>query len=323
MRGMLAHKSPLMQFILLISIALVSVFFIGGMIGSFAMVAFTGIKPTDLLDPAKLDFTRPEVITYMRGMQVFQFISLFLVPSLICARLFSTDSKKYLGLKNPSNSTYYIVGAAVLVLALPLTGLLGELNKQLQLPSGIEAWAKEQEENAARTIEALVSQHTVKDLILNLVTVALLAAVGEELLFRGVAQRLLIKMFRNHWAGIIIAAILFSALHMQFYGFLPRFFLGVILGLTFWYSGSLWVAMLAHFVYDAVLIIMVYAYPEKINEDNIVSKGNIALGAAASFLLVALLVIWMRKRSRTRYEEVYAMDNVKNHPFDFEENTPV
>jgi hypothetical protein len=131
------------------------------------------------------------------------------------------------------------------------------------------------------------------------------------------AQRLLIKMFRSPWPGIIIAAFLFSALHMQFYGFFPRFALGILLGAAYWYSGSLWTAIVAHFIYDALLVVLVYFNPAMLNEDNLVSANNIALTGTVSFVAVALLIEWMRRKSITTYGEVYADDAVpvKDHPF--------
>ena len=214
---------------------------------------------------------------------------------------------------------YFVVAAGILLLSLPLVSFLGELNRNVQFPAGIANWMKAQEDEAAKTIKALLSKHTIKDLILNIVCIAGLAAVGEELLFRGVAQRLLIKWFKSPWAGIIIAAFLFSAMHVQFYGFLPRFVLGILLGVIYWYSGSLWTAMLAHFIYDAALIVLVYFNPESLNDENTLNLSNIALGAAISFALVVFLVIWMKKKSTVTYTNVYAGDKqVKDHPFDFE-----
>jgi len=324
MKGMLKGKPAGTQFVILISLAMVSLFF-GMLIATTTMSALTGVKTSELLEPSKLDFTRSSVIDYMRGMQFFQFIFLFLIPSLVCARLFSTDTKKYLGLKAPGNLLYFGAGIVIMIVAIPLCGFLGELNRGIQFPPGIESWAKGHEEDAARQMEGLLSKHTITDLVLNLVCVAGFAAVGEELLFRGLAQRLLIRMFKSPWAGIIIASILFSAFHFQFYGFLPRLALGILLGAVYWYSGSLWTSILAHFVYDAFLIILIYIHPEKIHDEEALNFSNIALTATISFLLVAVLVMWMKKRSAATYETVYAGDGspVKNHPFDFEQNTPV
>ncbi len=318
MKGLLKAKSAGNQFLVLISVALVS-FFLLGMVGTVILSFATGINITELGDSSKWDFSKPGMITFIRGMQIIQFVSLFLVPTFICARLFSTDSKKYLGLKQPSNRVYFLIAIALMIVALPLVNWLGELNRNFPFPESWQEWMKNGEEEAAKTINALLSKRTIKDLILNIICIAGLAAVGEELLFRGAAQRLLIKIFKNHWAGIIVAAFIFSAMHMQFYGFLPRFVLGILLGALYWYSGSLWVAIAAHFVYDALLIVLVYFNPEMLNEENIVQANNLALAGSISFVLVVLLFEWIRRRSTTTYSEVYADDEApKNNPFDFE-----
>lgn len=316
MRGLLKTKPAGTQLLILISIALVS-FFLFGLLGTIVLSGITGINLMELSDSSKWNFSNPGIITFIRGMQVVQFIALFLVPTFLGAWLFSTDSKKYLGLKKTSNSFYFIAAVVVMILAVPLVNWLGELNKNVQFPSGIEKWMRKSEEEAAKTVQALLSKHTIKDLIINILCIAGLAAVGEELLFRGIAQRLFIKIFKSPWVGIIIAAILFSAMHLQFYGFLPRFILGIFLGVIFWYSGSLWTSILAHFIYDATLIVLVYFNPSMINEETPVKLNNIALMAALSFVIVALIIGWMKKKSRVSYQEVYADDAipVKDHPF--------
>lgn len=316
MKGLLKTKPALNQFLILVSVVLVS-FFVCGLIGTLILSSVSGISITEMSDLSKLDLSKPGVISFIRGMQGVQFISLFVVPAMICLRLFTTDSRKYLGLKQPSHPGYLIAGIGVMLIAIPFTSWLGELNRNIPFPSGMANWMKAQEEDAANTIKALLSRHTVKDLLLNLIFIAGLAAVGEELLFRGMAQRLLIKIFKNHWLGIIVSAAIFSAMHMQFYGFLPRFALGVLLGLIYWYSGSLWVAILAHFIYDAVLIVLAYFYPEMLNDENTMQFSNLALGGIISLSLVVLLVTWMKKRTTITYNTVYGDDAVpvKNHPF--------
>ncbi|HRG80937.1 MAG TPA: CPBP family intramembrane metalloprotease, partial [Chitinophagaceae bacterium] len=228
------------------------------------------------------------------------------------------------GLKAPTHTGYILAGVGVMLIAIPFTGLLGELNRNIPFPKGMASWMHEQEVDAARTIQALLSRHTPGDLLLNLLCVAGFAAVGEELLFRGVVQRILIKLFKSPFVGILVSAALFSAMHMQFYGFFPRLALGILLGLIFWYSGSLWIAMLAHFVYDAVLIILAYNNPSMLAEENSLPIKNLILAGSISFLFVMMLLIWMRKKTVTTYASVYADDAVpvKNHPFDFDKNTP-
>jgi membrane protease YdiL (CAAX protease family) len=157
----------------------------------------------------------------------------------------------------------------------------------------------------------------ITNLFLNLLLVAVFAGVGEELFFRGILQRLFIKMFRNAWAGIIVTAILFSAIHLQFYGFIPRFILGVLLGLIYWYSGSLWPAIIAHFAYDAFAVIMIHFNPALAEKENVsISLGNQAVMAIVSAALVIAIVIVMKKKSTTTYSAVYARDNIDDsNPF--------
>lgn len=311
MKGLFKHKPAGNQLLLMVCFALVGVFIIGSLMGTIVLSAITGIKTTELLDFSKLDYNRPGVITYIRGLQVFQFLGLFLVPSLLCAWLFSTNSKKYLGLRAPKGETFWIIGMLVMILAIPFVQWLGEINRSIHFPGAIEGWMKEKENGANKTVMALLSRRTVQDLVLNIICIAGLAAVGEELLFRGVAQRLFIKLFKRAWPGIIITAFLFSALHLQFYGFFPRFVLGILLGVIYWYSGSLWTAILAHFVYDALLITVAYFYPSMVNEENTVKMSSIALTAAFSFILVALAVNWMIKHSQTSYADHFEEDNEK------------
>lgn len=316
MRGLLSSKKPATQFLLLISIALAS-FFLVGLLGTVVLSRVTGMSLQEMSESSKWDYNSSTLVTVIRGMQFIQFIALFIIPSLLCAWLFSTNSRRYLGLQQPGNHFYFLAGIGILLLALPLVNLLGDWNRNVSFPAGLAQWMKEQEDEAAKTVKALLSRHTINDLLWNIVSIAGLAAVGEELLFRGVAQRLLIKMFRSPWAGIILAAFLFSAMHVQFYGFLPRFVLGILLGAIYWYSGSLWAAILAHFVYDAFLVVLVYFNPSTLNDETSLPVSNTALVAAFSAALVTALLLWMKRASRTSFDKVYAEDAQppKDHPF--------
>ncbi|MFN8289112.1 MAG: CPBP family intramembrane glutamic endopeptidase [Chitinophagaceae bacterium] len=323
MSGFLKTRPAANQFLVLICVVLVS-FFIVGLAGTLLLTMTSGLSLDQMKDMANMDFSKPGMIGFLRGMQLVQFVSLFLVPVMVCTWLFSNKPKEYLGLKYPSHNGYLVAGVTVMLIAIPFTSWLGELNRNIPFPSGMAGWMKDKEEEASRTINVLLTRHTVKELILNLFFIAGLAAVGEELLFRGMVQRLLIRMFKSPWAGIIVAAALFSAMHMQFYGFLPRFALGILLGLIYWYSGSLWAAMLAHFIYDGTLIVLAWFNPSMLAEENNMQLRNLALAGVISLGLAVLIIAWMKRKSSASMEKVYAEDGipVKNHPFDFEQNTP-
>ena len=143
MRGLMKTKSASNQFLILISVVLVC-FFLLGIVGTIILSAVTGIGLSEMADPSKLDLTKPVYINMLRGMQAVQFFSLFIAPTFICSWLFSSNHKKYLGLKAPTHPCYIMAGVGVLLIAIPFTGWLGELNRNIPFPKGMASWMHEQ-----------------------------------------------------------------------------------------------------------------------------------------------------------------------------------
>ena len=316
MRGLLKTRSAGNQLLVVFCIIIASLFIVG-LVGQYVVMSVSGMSMEQLKNMDKWDFSKSATITAMRGLQVVNFIAFYLVPCLVAGWLFSTNTKKYLALERPSNAGYWVAGVMIMIVAIPLSQWLGVLNRNISFPPDMAAWMKEAEDNVSKTMKALLSRRSPQDLIVNLVFIALLAGVGEELLFRGVIQRLLTRIFKNPWLAIIVTAAFFSAIHLQFYGFFPRLLLGILLGAMFWYSGSLWVAIAAHFVYDALLIIIAYYNPEMLeSEAQPVSAQALALMGAVSFLLVVIFIEWMRRKSTASYAAVYgAEDEAVRKPF--------
>ena len=96
--------------------------------------------------------------------------------------------------------------------------------------------------------------------LLGIIVIAVLPAVGEELLFRGCIQNQLFNITRNTHLAIWITAFFFSAIHVQFLGFVPRMLLGALFGYLYFWSGNLLVPMLAHFFNNGLQIFLLYAY---------------------------------------------------------------
>ena len=308
--------NPFLQFLMFIGMAF-GIFLIIGTLGTFILSSITGFSLTTIADPKNWDYNDPKTLLVARGLSIIQFIGLFLIPTFLFARFCDSKPGQFLGFRSAA-PLYFILGTVVLIVALPFVHWSGIINNELIPEStAIGKWMKATEEATNKQIEFLLKRKGVQNLFANLVFIALFAGIGEELFFRGVLQRLFIKMFKNPWAGIIVAAFLFSAIHLQFYGFIPRFLLGILLGVIYWYSGSLWPAIFAHFTYNAFLVIMAYFNPAIAeNETVTVSLGNQVVMAALSALLVIGIVIFMKKRSRTTYEEMYARDKIdESNPF--------
>jgi membrane protease YdiL (CAAX protease family) len=314
MKGLLAHRPPLNQLITLVAIALVS-FFSVAMIGTIALQALTGISVDSLSDLSPAQLSKPGMLTFLRGMQFVQFIGLFVLPAWICSQLFSYEPNRFLGFQAPNLSQFWFWSILIMIILLPFTQLVGELNQRIVFPGGMKEWMQSQEKSAEQTVKALLSAQSLNDLLLNLFFVAVLAGVGEELLFRGLIQRILVRKY-GRWTGIVIAAILFSAMHMQFYGFFPRFLLGVVLGILFAYSGSLWVAILAHFFYDAMLITAAYMNPDLLEAESVIPLLQLIVPALISLLLSVWVIRQMIQRSNEfpPQEPTYVTEDSEN-PF--------
>ena len=119
-------------------------------------------------------------------------------------------------------------------------------------------------------------------------------------------QRVMIHLTKNPWAGIIITAILFSALHMQFMGFLPRMFMGIVLGAFCWYSGSLWTSIIGHFVYNGIQVIAVAYFSEYADKN----PEAPMLAGIASGIAVWAIIWYYRKQSTITYSKVYRTDDL-------------
>ena len=266
--------------------------------GVFILVAAI-IQLTLQSGSAAPDLSNPQVLALQKLMQALWTICLFGLPSLIYARATFRERPLYeLGLRPAQNTSFYILAIVLLVLAFPLEGWLGVLNRKIPLPPSMI----ELEKATDKQVMAYLKVRSPLDIVINLLIMAVLPAIFEELCFRGVIQRILIQVFGNPWGGIIVAAALFSAFHMQFQGFLPRMMLGILLGAAFWYSGSLWTAIFAHMFYNGIQVIVASYYPKMVDENPSVPAW---LGLGSLVLVVGLLGL-IRRQSTASYEQVYS-----------------
>lgn len=178
-----------------------------------------------------------------------------------------------------------------------------EWNINIKFPefmAGFERWAQAKEEELKRVTEYLTNFSGFNELLIAMVVVAIIPAIGEELLFRGLIQTRLQRISGNVHVAIWVSAMVFSAFHMQFYGFLPRLLLGALFGYLFFWSGSLVVAMLAHFVNNGFSLVMLYLYKEKLVGFNIDETESVPLETVAFFFIIgAVLTFFLIKFYRT------------------------
>jgi len=216
------------------------------------------------------DYKNPHNVAFLKYLQTVQSVGLFIVPAFITGYLMHQNTYAFLGFNVKINMQRAMAAVIIMLVALPLVNYLGIINSTMQLPewlSGFEQWMKDKETGAQELTMAFLVMKNKGQLIFNIFMIGLLPAIGEELIFRGIFQRIFTDWTKNiHW-GIFIAAFLFSTMHFQFYGFLPRLLLGMLFGYLFYWSRSIWIPMLVHFVNNTTAVFAYYFYPDKINQE--------------------------------------------------------
>lgn len=252
---------------------------------------------------AKIDLTKPGVAERLKWAQVLGSISFFFLPAfLFAAFTFRTRQFYFLGFKKPEKPNMFILSGIIALVAMPAVFWFGQLNQMLPIPESL----RQMEIEAGKTMGALQQVKSSLDIFVNLLIIAVVPAICEEIYFRGALQRVLINVTRSPWAGIIISAMLFSALHFQFLGFIPRTYLGIVLGALCWYSGSLWTAVIAHFVINAVQVVAVAYMPKYVNEN-----PHMPMLYAVISLTAVVAIIWYFKRnSNVSWSRVYGVNDL-------------
>ena len=248
----------------------------------------------------------PQAVSFLKFYQALNQIGIFVLPALLFSFLTSGDSYKYLSLNKLPQLISILIGAIIMYSILPFNNYLDEINRNISLPeflSTVEEWMVNKENQARKITEIFLNANTISGLLINILVVAVVPAIGEELLFRGVLIKLLKSLFGNIHFAVIVSSIIFSAIHMQFYGFLPRLMLGLILGYLFIFTNNLWVPIFAHFVNNASSAIIYYLHQNnyiKISMDNFGTTTNSVYVIGSLLITVWLLMIVYQKEGINR-----------------------
>lgn len=235
----------------------------GSLLGMFFAVLFSGVSdPREIL--AVLE-NQGDNTTTMLITQAFASVGMFIMPPLAMG-LFDRNTFKYVDRRGRVTPILLFMTLLITLSFGPITEWLGILNQKLVLPeslAGLEQWMKSMEAQLEELTFKLLADTSLSGFLANLFVIAVLAAVGEELLFRGCLQTILQNWFGNPHLAIWVVAIVFSAIHLQFYGFLPRMALGALFGYLFFWSKNLWVPILAHFVNNSAVLVIAYLHQKQ------------------------------------------------------------
>jgi len=279
---------------------------IGGLAGVGFWIAMTGKGIFSI----EKDLLNPEFANAARVMQMVSVFFMFFLPAVITARIMNRSPFRWLGYREGFNGKQIIAVICILAACLPMVGALGELNQAIPLTKGLEATVKKLEANYTQEAEALAIMRSFGEFIFSLIVMALLPAVFEETFFRGGLQQVLVTWFNRPILAIIVTSILFSIMHISWYGFLPRVALGFVLGLIFYYSRSIWLNMLLHFLNNALAVSYMYylSYHNKPVKEAMDDSAPIWMGIPAIIVVVLLFRFFKQVSLKRAINRIPPMD---------------
>lgn len=244
-------------------------------IGSVIAVPIVGVD--GVLDGLQQISYTKESLPFLRYFQTLQGLGLFVLSGFTAAYLFNSKPLNYIGVNKTSRTLSMSWLLAGIILSIPLVNYIGFVNESMQFPESlgaVEEWMRGKEEVAKHLTELFVSTDSYVILLLNIVMIAAIPAVGEELIFRGIMQRIFKDWSHNIHVAVWAAAFVFSAMHLQFYGFIPRLLLGALLGYIYAYSGNIWYAIWVHFINNGFAVFLYFLAAKGIVVDDIDSLGT-------------------------------------------------
>ena len=239
-------------------------------LGFIILALLTGLSFADLNG---LDADSSMTIIEKLGLYNYIFVSQLatvLIPAIVFLLIFrKNDLFADIGLVMPKRNSYFTYAIFLLFLSYPLIQFSADLNSKMFFSD----WMSGESDMISKITMDILKMNNLWELLRNIFLVALLPAIGEELFFRAGIQKELLKYFERKDLAIILTAIIFSAFHMEFDGFLPRFFLGLILGYAYYWSSSIWVSIAIHFINNSLLVITAYFTSENL-EDLVTTKST-------------------------------------------------
>ncbi len=293
-RALLAGLRPSEKFLFTVVILLI-VGLAFQFIGAFLAAWIYGFGISEIITMGAFD--NPRYVSASKVIQIIGSIGTFIIPAFLFSFLFEGHPYSYYKFDRPIWSIPILLTVGMMIVVVPFINYIAELNLKLDFPiRSLDRLLRNLEGEAEEIMRAFMATRTFGGLLVNLLMIGIIASVGEELIFRGLLQRLLIGMVKNVHVGIAITAILFSAFHFQFFSFLPRFMLGLLLGYLMVYGRSIWYPILAHFVNNAMGVVYYYFNSKGNGDDMLEEIGTSSLmpmTAVISLLLFAVFfILW-------------------------------
>lgn len=224
--------------------------------------------------------------------QIFQTLGFFVLPGIFLLWIFSTPYENYFNVSLCIKPVAIVFTVLAFLASFPFINWIVKLNESIHLPAFLndfETHLRTTEQSFTHISRRLTQSDTPFELFVGFIMIALLPAVGEEFIFRGIFQKISFEITRNTHVSIIITAVLFSAFHGQFFGFIPRFFLGIFLGYLMVWGKSIWLPVIGHFIFNSMGISLCYLY-----RHGYITISPVKLGIEGTFgptVIISMVVI--------------------------------
>jgi membrane protease YdiL (CAAX protease family) len=265
----------------------------------FAIVLLGVILNIDLRPSVNFTFKDNNNPNVQRLAFVINTVVGFLLPAFAFAKMFDQPPMEKIGFRS-TRLENILLAVALIGVSLPMINTISIWNKGLHLPASMKA-TEDALQNMSRLYEEQISKVIAMPhagmLFINIIVMALLPGIAEELFFRGCMQQIFQRWFRNTWAAVIVTAVVFSVFHFDFYGFFPRIILGIVLGLVFAKTGSLYPGIMAHLFNNSMALVFTFAGQHSNLKKNYATEDlNIpAWTAIVSLVLVIYLVTRLKR----------------------------
>jgi membrane protease YdiL (CAAX protease family) len=287
--------NPVISIFITLVVVLVGFQLIGPFIGFFVAIPFYPGPVLQMVEDLKQPMAHPEMRLTLMIMQGFgTLIGLIIIPAMLLRRqgIAAVDF-----FKRPVYLQGLVLVIFIVMSFIVVDSVIAEWNQTIDFPewlSSFEKWARATEDQLGKFSEFVTRFDSFGSVVLGLVVIALLPAVGEEIVFRGMIQRDLFRATHNIHVAIWTSAIIFSAFHLQFYGFVPRLLLGALFGYFYYWSDSLLLPILAHFVNNGLIVVSLYLYQSGVididMESTVAAPWNAVIGSAIVMIILLFLL---------------------------------
>ncbi len=278
--------------------------FLALIVGCMVVASVLGVVVASIFYGFGIPANALDQAAYYRILQSFGSVGTFMLPPLFFSYL---SERKWFSYNRMNRAPGYTMSNIVIVMSLvllPIVWILADWNEGWKLPevlAGLDEWMRRMDEQNSELVKLMSRDSRIGILLINIFVMAVLPAVGEELMFRGTIQPFLQKWAKSpHWA-IWITAVIFSAIHFQISGFIPRMLIGAYLGYLCFWSGSLWLPILAHFMHNSMSILTDFVMSRRgFDVDNLnytdIHGWKYILGVAIILAIGGIYLLWKNRR---------------------------